>query len=101
MKAQILKTSTVVAKDQVSCDLAGEAVILNLESRIYYGLNSVGARVWNLIQEPTTVGAVLDTLVQEYDVEPERCESDLFILLDDLAGGGLLEIKSEANGVAE
>jgi hypothetical protein len=51
MRAEIAKTSTVVAaKDQVSCDLAGEAVILNLKSGIYYGLNPVAARVWSLIQ---------------------------------------------------
>lgn len=102
MKAQISRTSTLVAaKDQVSCDLAGEAVILNLKSGMYYGLDSVGARIWNLIQEPKTVSAVLDTLLEEYDVEPDRCESDLFILLNDLAGRDLLEIKTETNGVAK
>ena len=39
------------AKEQVSCDLAGEAVILNLKSGQYFGLNEVGTRIWNLIQE--------------------------------------------------
>jgi hypothetical protein len=102
MKPQISKTSTVVAvKDQVSCDLAGEAVILNLKSGIYYGLNPVGARVWGMIQEPKIVSAVLDTLLEEYDVEPDRCEVDLFLLLNDLAGRDLLEIKTETNGVAK
>jgi len=42
----------VVSKDQVSCDLAGEAAILNLKNGVYYGLDPVGARIWNLIQEP-------------------------------------------------
>src|ERR1700730_14483347 len=40
--------------DQVSCDLAGEAVILNLKNGIYFGLDPVGARIWSLIQKPTT-----------------------------------------------
>jgi hypothetical protein len=102
MKGQISRSSTVVAaRDQVSCDLAGEAVILNLKSGIYYGLNPVGARVWSLIQEPKTIAAVLDTLLEEYDVEPDRCENDLFLLLNDLAGRDLLEIKTETNGVAK
>jgi hypothetical protein len=102
MKEQISRSSTIVAaKDQVSCDLAGEAVILNLKSGIYYGLDLVGARVWSLIQEPGTVSAVLATLLEEYDVEPGRCESDLFLLLEDLAGKDLLEIKTETNGVAK
>ena len=42
----------VATKDQVSCDLAGEAAILNIKSGVYYGLDPVGARIWNLMQEP-------------------------------------------------
>lgn len=102
MSTQILKTSTVVAaKDQVWCDLVGEAVILDLKSGVYYGLNPVGARVWSLIQEPRTVGAVLETLLEEYDVEPGCCEAELFALLEDLAGRELLEVKVNTDGPAK
>ena len=102
MKQQISKSSTIVAaKDQVSCDLAGEAVILNLKSGVYYGLNPVGARVWSLIQEPRTVGAVLEALLEEYEVDPGRCEGDLLLLLDELIGRDLLEIKTETNGAGK
>ena len=55
------RTTVVVAKDQVSCDLAGEAAILNLKNGVYYGLNTVGARVWNLVQEPKTFAELRDT----------------------------------------
>lgn len=96
MKLPILKTSIVVtAKDQVWCELADEAVILALKSGVYYGLNAIGARVWSLLQEPKTVGAVLDTLLEEYEVEPDRCEGDLLTLLQDLAERQLVEIKVE------
>lgn len=102
MPPQILKTSTVVmAKDQVWCEMAGEAVILNLASGIYYGLNPVGARVWSLIQEPKSVGRVLETLLEEYDVEPDRCESDLIALLQDLAARELIKIEPETNGAGQ
>ncbi|HXG19017.1 MAG TPA: PqqD family protein [Methylomirabilota bacterium] len=102
MKTQILRSSTVVtAKDQVWCEMAGEAVILNLKSGIYYGLNPVGARVWSLIQEPKSVGNVLDTLLAEYDVEPDRCESDLMALLQDLAARELIKIEPETNGAVK
>ena len=47
------------AKDQVWCELAQEAVILNFKSGVYFGLNPVAARVWSLIQEPRTVSALL------------------------------------------
>jgi len=70
--------STVVAiKDQVSCDLAGEAAILNITSGVYYGLDPVGARIWSLMQQPRQVSAIQSAIMEEYDVEPERCAQDL------------------------
>jgi len=102
MKNQILKTSIVVtAKDQVWCELAGEAVILHLTSGVYYGLSPVGARVWSLLQAPRLVSEVLAMILEEYEVEPDRCESDLFVLLQELAAGELIEIQVETNGTAQ
>lgn len=92
------KDSIVVAsKDQVSSDLAGEVVMLNLKNGTYYGLDEVGARIWNLIQAPRSVGTIRDTILDEYDVEPERCESDLLTLLRDLESAGLVEVKDAAS----
>ena len=82
----------VAAPDQVSSDLSGEAVILNLATGVYYGLDEVGARIWSLIQQPSAVSALRDTIVGEYDVEPERCERDLLALLADLEAARLVEI---------
>lgn len=84
-----------VAKDQVSCDLAGEVVILDLKTGVYYGLDSVGARIWNLIQEPKPVRDIRDMLLNEYDVTSDRCERDLYGLLQELAAVGLLEVTGE------
>jgi hypothetical protein len=86
-------TSVVVAsRDQVSCDLAGEAVILGLRAGVYYGLDPVGARIWSLLQAPRGVQAIRDALLAEYDVEPEHCEEDLLALLGQLAAEGLIEV---------
>ena len=97
MDGTITTATTVMAsKDQVFCDLAGEAAILNLKNSVYYGLDTVGARIWTLVQEPITVGAVQDAILREYDVEPEQCERDLLDLLRKLAAEGLIAIKAEA-----
>ncbi|MEP7305049.1 MAG: PqqD family peptide modification chaperone [Acidobacteriota bacterium] len=89
----ITTAMTVVAsKDQVSCDLAGEAAILDLKSSIYYALDPVGARIWTLVQEPVAVSAVRDAILGEYDVEPDRCERDVLHLLQELAAEGLITI---------
>lgn len=98
MKNVTVKNSSIVAaKEQISCDLAGEAAILQLESGIYYGLDGVGARVWNLIQETRTIHEVLVTLLEEYDVDPDLCEHDLLALLQELTDHGLVVVQDALN----
>jgi hypothetical protein len=84
----------VAAHEQVSCNLAGEAVILHLTSGVYYGLDAVGARIWNLIQVPMNVNDLRDVLLEQYDVDPDRCERDLVALLEDIAAQGLIEVRN-------
>jgi len=89
----ILSTTHVKASDdQVSCDLAGEAAILDLKNGIYYGLDPVGARIWELIQTPTPVSSVVSQLLDEYDVEEAQCEHDTLALLGQLQERDLIEI---------
>lgn len=80
------------APDQVSCDLGEEAAILNLKSGVYFGLDPVGARVWSLIQKPTTFADLRIALLQEYEVDASCLDSDLRELLGELAGQGLIEV---------
>ena len=87
------RSMVVVTDEQVSCDLADEVAILDLQPGIYYGLDAVGARIWSLIQEPKTVTEVCNSLPEEYDVDPERCERDLMVLLQVLADRGLIKVK--------
>lgn len=61
----------VAAKDQISRDLDGEAVILNMKSGVYCGLNEVGW-IWGLISESRRIGEVLEILLEKYEVEPRR-----------------------------
>jgi coenzyme PQQ synthesis protein D (PqqD) len=89
------RSIVVVSQEHISCDLAAEVAILNVTSGIYYGFNTVGTRIWKLIQEPRTVHEIRDALLEEYEVEPERCERDVFVLLQELASKGLIEIKDD------
>jgi len=90
------RSTVVVMKDQVSADLSGEAAILNLKTSVYFGLNTVGASIWKLIQEPRKVSEIRDAILKEYDVEPDRCETDLLALLQELLEKELIEVKNEA-----
>jgi len=85
----------VVTGDQMASDISGETVILGLTAGRYYGLKDVGARVWQLIQTPTAVSVLEQTIVSEYDVDRERCSTDLVKLLGQLIEAGLVEVRSE------
>ncbi|MCR4318908.1 MAG: lasso peptide biosynthesis PqqD family chaperone [Candidatus Brocadiaceae bacterium] len=95
MSTVLLDSTIVRSSDQVSTDLGGEVVILGLQSQEYFGLEDVGVRIWEIIQEPKTVKEILDTLLNDYDVEPKRCESDLLAVLQEMTDEGLIEIKNE------
>ncbi|MBN1834591.1 MAG: PqqD family protein, partial [Spirochaetales bacterium] len=86
------RNSVVVRSAQQVCvDLEEETVILNAQSGIYYGLDHVGTRVWELLARPVPIGEVMRTVLEEYDVDPERLETDLCQLLDELIAKGLVE----------
>lgn len=80
--------------DQVSCEVSGEAVILNFKDSSYYGLDPVGARIWRaLLNGPVTVAEIRDRILAEFDVTPEQCETDLLQLLEEMRRTGLVEIR--------
>ncbi len=98
--SKISRNSTIVkSSGQVSTDLGKEVIILGVDSEEYYSLEEVGARIWGLIQEPKTVMDILDTLLDDYDVEPKRCERDLLAVLQEMADEGLIEIRNETGEV--
>lgn len=88
-----VKSIVVAGKDQVACSLGEEAAILHMSKGVYYGLDPVGARVWNLLQQPRAVEEIRETLVAEYEVEPARCQTDLLGLLESLQSEGLIEVR--------
>jgi len=91
---EISTSSIVVAsKDQVSSDLAGETVLLSMQSAMYYGLDQVGSRIWELVREPIRVSDLRDAIMREYDVEAESCEADVLAFLRELVANGLIEVR--------
>jgi hypothetical protein len=83
----------ILSRDAVFRDLDGEAVILDLDRGIYFGLNAVGTRMWQLIERHGRLKAVFEDLCHEYDVAPDVLERDLLELVGRLAEARLGEVK--------
>lgn len=86
------QTLVCATSAQASCGLGGETVLLGMETGQYYGLNSTGTRVWQLLQQPILAGEVCETIAQEYDVEVERSHREVKDLLSQLLQEGLIRI---------
>ncbi len=72
----------------------GELVSLNVATGSYYGLDGIGTRMWELLTQSSSIGAAYDTLLEEYDVEPQRLRQDLCNLLEKLVEHGLVKLEN-------
>ena len=82
--------------DQLSCDLGGETAILCLRDGRYYGLDAVGARIWELLDRPRSASEIGAVLLEEYEVEPDRLREDVGRFLSRLESLGLVERREAA-----
>ena len=96
MTGSMMDSTVVVVKEQMSCGLDDETVILSLKKGVYYTLNPLGNRIWSLIQKPVKIGKVRDAICEEYDIDKETCEEDLLSLLSDLKNEGLIVIEDSS-----
>ena len=87
-------TATILAsKQQISCDVADEVVLLSVRNGQYYGLNPVAASIWRLIQQPRTLASVRDGLVSEYaDVSVATCTNEVLAFAANMLALGLIEV---------
>lgn len=92
--AMAISSSSIVipGRDVVSCDLDGDAVLLDLVSSRYFKLNRVGAHVWAKLGSGATVGELRRAVMENFDVDPDRCVRDLDDLLAALNKAGLARI---------
>jgi hypothetical protein len=85
-----------IPDDVVFRDLAGEAVILNLATGTYFGLDAVGTRIWHLLAEHGSVERVVEIVLSEYDVDEARLRRDVDALTSELRDRGLVSIDAGA-----
>src|SRR3984893_1629595 len=77
-----------------------EAVLLNIETERYFGLDETGARIWQLATTAASVDAAYQALLNEYDVDAEQLRAHLSDLLEKLVDNGLLITTSSDVGTA-
>ena len=90
----VASTDQFAVHPSVLCrELSGETVLLNLESGVYYGLDAVGTRVWQLLVEGRTIAGVCDAMLDEYDVAPDVLNDDVVRLVGELRERGIVTLR--------
>ena len=74
----------------MTADMNGSAVMMDIMSGKYYNLGEVGGCIWELLEEPMTVTALVQKLTAEYDVSAAQCRADIEPFLNTLLDRGLL-----------
>ena len=85
-----LSDKITVSGDVVAREVGNETMLLNLASGTYFGLDPVGGRFWQLLEEGKSPLEARDVLLGEYEVGADQLERDLESLLADLAANGLV-----------
>lgn len=74
-------------------EVGGEAVLLNLATESYFGLDPVGTRIWMLLKQDAHLQNAYEAMIAEYEVDPVLLEADLLVLVGKLAEAGLVTVE--------
>jgi coenzyme PQQ synthesis protein D (PqqD) len=88
-----LESIVVRRAEPMTAPVDGELVMLDPRTSTYYGLDAIGHRIWDLLEEPQPVSALCEALQAEFDVPADTCRSDVLAFLERLEGAGLLEAR--------
>lgn len=87
-----MNDTTILSRREglMTADMNGSAVMMDVVTGKYYNLGAVGGRIWELLEEPMTLAALVKKLTAEYDVSAEQCRTDILPFLNTLLERGLL-----------
>jgi hypothetical protein len=88
-----LNQTIVRAPDVYATTIDGDVVVFNVEKGQYYGMQEVGVRIWELIEQPVAIGTLCDTLMDEFSVDRATCEMHVMTFVRDLREAQLIEVR--------
>ena len=82
-------------------ELEGEAVLLNLASERYFGLDDVGTRIWQHLSTYGRLDRVCEAMQDEFDVDAEILRADVLRLVEELIAAGIVTVAPTAGNDSE
>lgn len=101
MSERFKGTTVRISRDVLCQEVEGEAVLLDLDSGKYFGLNEVGTRFWELAARTGDVSEIFTRMLDEYEVDEETLAGDLDDFLGDVSSAGLIELVGPDRGAGQ
>ena len=94
MERNVGLDSVIVRNSEpVTVEVDGTALMMSLLQGKYYGLDAIGTRIWELVEQPISARRLCDTLMEEFEVDRATCERDVLELIGELAAEKLVEVR--------
>ncbi len=92
-----LKKQSLVSRkiETLASGYEDETVMINIENGMYYGLDPVASRIWEIVAKPVAVSDLIDILLAEFDVSHDRCKQEVVKFLSKLEDQKLLKVSDE------
>lgn len=79
--------NTIVARsaELIQTEIDGDLVALDIEQGNCFGFNATATRVWQMLEQPRSIDALVDGLTQEFEIDRAECEAAVIDLIGDMA----------------
>ena len=76
----------------VASEMDGDLVMMSIQHGKYFGISGVGTRVWELIEQPVSVGQIVAVICQEFDISESTCRNDMLAFSAELLAHKVAEV---------
>jgi hypothetical protein len=93
--SQRLNLNCIVQRDPevISAEAGEDLVMVSISNGFYYGVSDVAREIWDAIERPKKISALIDDLIATYNVERSMCEDDTLSFLENLLTEHLLQVR--------
>lgn len=77
----------------IHANIDDETMLMSITNGEYYGMNSVGSTIWELLEKSISVEELIKKLTTKYGIDTHQCEKDITVFLNDLLHNGIVNIK--------
>lgn len=81
--------------NQLYSEIDDEIIMLSVNNGEYYGLNSIGSEIWNLLEESITFQELVEQLLSKFEVDKDTCIIETADFLELLFDKSLIEFTNE------